>query len=309
MFRRILLYLTLTAALAFTPIHPVTAQSEVKLSALEVDLWPEYDQPTLLVIYRITLPSTATLPLDLTFRIPATAGEPSAVAVKQMSSAGEAALFTIPYRYQVQGEWGLVTFTATMPEIQLEYYDPRLTKEGASRQFEYYWPGDYSVDNLIIQVQQPIGASDMQISPASGSAVTGSDGLVYYNKQVGAIPAGQTFSLKISYQKANDELSITSLKVQPSSPVTTVTPGQNPLIAYLPWVLGALGLILLIGGAVWYWQAGKRKEPVATRRRRVAIEQESAEEEEEYRYCHQCGKRALPGDRFCRMCGTKLRTE
>ncbi len=308
MLRRTSLMLILLIALAIISIRPVVAQNEIKLSAVEVDLWPEYDQPTLLVIYRITLPSNVSLPVDLTFRLPASAGEPSAVAVKQMTTTGEAALFSIPYQYRIENQWGLVTFNATMPEIQLEYYDPGLTKDGATRHFEYHWPGDYSVDNLVIQVQQPIGATNMQISPASGSAVTGNDGLIYYNKQVGAISAGQTFSLKISYEKASDELSITSLKVQPSSPVTTVTPGQNPLIAYLPWVLGGLGLVLLIGGAVWYWQAGKRKEPAPARRRRVAIEPESAAEEG-YIYCHQCGKRALPGDRFCRMCGTKLRTE
>jgi uncharacterized OB-fold protein len=28
---------------------------------------------------------------------------------------------------------------------------------------------------------------------------------------------------------------------------------------------------------------------------------------EEYVYCSQCGKRATPGDRFCRTCGSELR--
>jgi hypothetical protein len=301
-----LLLVMITLALA--PFHLAGAQGEIKLSALEVDLWPEYDQPTLLVIYRISLLSTTSLPVDLTFRIPAAAGEPSAVAVKQTTSTGEAGLFTIPYERRVEGEWGLISFTATMPEIQLEYYDPSLIKDGANRHFEYRWPGDYAVDSFVVQVQQPVAASQMQISPASGSGVPGNDGLIYYNKQIGSLPAGQSFTIKVSYQKANDELSITSLKVQPSAPVTTVTPGQNTLITILPWVLAALGLVLLVGGAVWYWQAGKSKESAPSRRRRPVVEQEEVKEEG-YIYCHQCGKRALPGDRFCRMCGTKLRTE
>ena len=180
----VLLLVFTTALIILLPIT-VLAQDELKLSYLEVDLWPEYDSPEILVIYRITLPPTVSLPVDLTFRIPAAAGEPSAVAVKGISADGDPGLFETPYEHQVDGEWGLVTMTATMPELQLEYYDPGLLKQGAARQYEYQWPGDYEVDSLLIQVQQPRDAFDMSISPASGNGVPGEDGLVYYNKQVG----------------------------------------------------------------------------------------------------------------------------
>ena len=90
--RRYYLALLIIILIACTPLLPALAQSEVKLSSMEVDLWPEYDRPNVLVIYRITLPPTTTLPVDLSFRIPAAAGEPSAVAVRQMSAQGEAGL-------------------------------------------------------------------------------------------------------------------------------------------------------------------------------------------------------------------------
>ena len=165
------LALLLVLSISLFSILPsqVHAQEEIELSYLEVDLWPEYDSPEMLVIYRITLPPTVSLPMDLTFRIPAAVGEPSAVAGRGISDDGEAGLFTIPYEHQVDGEWGLVTLTATMPELQLEYYDPGLHKQGATRQFDFKWPGDYAVEALMIQVQQPRDATDMSISPASGN--------------------------------------------------------------------------------------------------------------------------------------------
>jgi len=287
---------------------PASSQAEVRLSAVEVDLWPEYDDPGVLVIYRITLASSVSLPVDLTFRLPAAAGDPSAVAVKQVTSEGEAGLFTIPSSRQVSGEWGLVTLTATMPEVQIEYYDPSLVKQGSLRQFKYNWPGDYAVDSLVIQVQQPLGAREMRISPASDPGKTGQDGLVYYNKQVGALSAGQTFSLSYDYQKEGDALSAANQQVQPSAPVGEQDFGQNSLRAALPWVLGILGVGLIVGGAVWYWKSGRGSpQDKAPRRRRVAGRERAPAPVEGYVYCHQCGKRAAPGDRFCRTCGTQLR--
>ncbi|HSF82123.1 MAG TPA: zinc ribbon domain-containing protein [Anaerolineales bacterium] len=284
------------------------SQAEVSLSAMEVDLWPEYDDPGVLVIYRITLAPSVSLPVDLTFRLPAAAGDPSAVAVRQVTSSGEAGLFSIPFERQVSGEWGLVTLTATMPEIQLEYYDSGLAKQGSQRRFEYSWPGDYTTDSLVIQVQQPLGARDMRISPATDAGTPGKDGLVYYNKPVGSLSSGQTFRLSFEYQKEGDALSATNLQVQPSSPVGEQAFGQNSLRAVLPWLLGILGVGLIVGGAVWYWKSGRGSPTAKTPRRRRSVSRESAPAAAEgYIYCHQCGKRAAPGDRFCRTCGTQLR--
>jgi hypothetical protein len=304
----LLLIFTL-AVVAIVPPH-VLAQDELKLSYLEVDFWPEYDRPEMLVIYHITLPPTVSLPVDLTFRIPAAAGEPSAVAVKQVTADGEAGLFNIPFEHQVDGGWGVVTLTATMPEIQLEYYDPGLEKQGSARKFEYQWPGDYEVDSLVIQVQQPREASEMSISPALGSGEAREDGLVYYNKRVGFLPSGQGFQLTINYQKDSDSLTAASLQIQPSSPMTDMPSAQRNLLTVLPWALGILGVLLIVGGGVWYWQSGKGKEPRSKpRRRRKATTQDEAVLAEEHIYCHQCGNRAAQGDRFCRVCGSKLRTE
>lgn len=299
-------------------IPSARAQNLVSLSNAEVDLWPEYDQPTVLVIYRLTLSSDTTLPAEMTVRIPAAAGEPYAVAVKQVTSTSTGNdLFKIAYDRQVDGNWGLITFTATMPEVQIEYYDPQLAKQGATRHFEYNWPGDYNVDSLVIQVQQPFDAADMKIAPAPDNSTTGQDGLVYYNKRVGGLTAGQTFDLTVDYQKSSDSLSIENLTIRPSAPVSNVASGwKNQVLAVLPWILGVVGILLIVGGGWWYWQSGKggensgrdRAQP-RRRRRSVAAQGSGGTGTEGYVYCHQCGRRAAPNDRFCRACGTRLRVE
>jgi len=302
--------LVMSIALLVTALAPASAsaQDETRFSSLEIDIWPEYDRPTVLVIYRITLAPEVSLPVNLTLRIPAEAGDPAAVAWKEAGEGG--GLFNMDYERQVNGDWGLITFTTTMPELQIEYYDPRLLMQDATRHFEFYWPGDFAVDALSVQVQQPRGATEMRISPAMGDGITGQDGLVYYTSQAGSLPADGTFSLTLDYNKASDALSVEGLSVQPSAPVTETTSGRRSLMAALPWALGALGVILIVGGGFWYWQSGKgRQESMPRRRRRAAEELEENTLPVNHIYCHQCGKRAAPNDRFCRACGTRLRKE
>jgi hypothetical protein len=296
--------------LAALSAAPGGAQAEVKLAALEVDLWPEYDRPSMLVIYRITLPATTALPVDLEVRIPAATGGPSAVAAEQTTAEGAPGLFDLTYTFETDGDWGVIQLKATSPQIQIEYYDPGLAKDGAARSFTYRWPGDYAVDALSIQVQQPTGAGNMLISPSFGQGVQGNNGLLLFNKQVGVMPAGQSFDVEIEYQKADDSLTVSGLDTQPSAPLTT-TPGQDTFKAALPWILGGLGLVLIVGGGLWYWQSGKNRNggrSPARRRHRPAAAREAAAAAEGT-YCHQCGKRAAAGDRFCRACGAQLRLE
>ena len=295
----------------------VHAQAGTTFGSLDVALWPEYDrQGNVLVIYKITLPPSVSLPADLTLRIPAVAGDPNAVAVQE----ADGMLRDVNYQRQVSGDWAAINFTATMPEIQFEYYDPALAKQGTQRNFEYRWPGDYPVDFLTIEVQQPLGASHMQFSPAADSSETRGDGLVYYIKRVGDLPNGQTFSQQISYQKESDALTAGEQQVQPSAPISESPSILESLKALLlriwnglgvAFILGVLGVALLVGGAIWYWQSGKDKESGKPRRRRssAASQPQPTTGGAGYIYCHQCGKRAAPGDRFCRTCGTKLRIE
>jgi hypothetical protein len=304
----ILFVITLSASLIIIPA--ALAQSPLKFSTAEIDLWPEYDRPSVLVIYRLTLAPGTSLPADLTLRIPAASGDPNAVAVKQTDGT----LVTVAYDRQVSGEWGLIKFTATAPEVQFEYYDLGLTKDKTARHYQFRWPADYATDMLAVQVQQPFDATDISISPNLGGQTPGQDGLIYYSAQMGAIPAGQVFSVTIDYQKPTDKLSAENLKVQPGGSIATAsTSPWSRLMPYLPWILGVLGVVLIAGGGWWYWRSGFSKEhhPEGSGRprHRPAATREPAASAEGYIYCHECGKRAGPGDRFCRACGAKLRSE
>jgi len=290
----------------FLPLG-VRAQTPLTLDSLQVQIWPEYDKPSVLVIYQMTLPATITFPTTVSLQIPTAAGDPNAVAVHQ----ADGSLVNLDNTRQVNGDWATITFTTPGPEIQLEYYDPTLEINENARHFQYIWPGDYAVSQFTIQVQQPVDTTDMVISPSLGSGATGNDGLTYFTQDIGAIPAGQNFSITIDYNKSTDTLSASTIAVQPSAPIPQSTVADLNISTWLPWILGILGAGLIIGGIIWFWQSGRQRPASQTRRRRSRAGSDepgvNVSPAEDAVYCSQCGKRASAGDQYCRSCGTQIR--
>ncbi len=283
------------------------AQDPVSVDTLEIGIWPEFDKPSVLVIYRMTLASSTTYPASLSVRIPLSAGTPNAVAARQPDGS----LLNIDYTPQVSGQWEVLNFSTNTPDVQVEYYDPSLTKNANARHFTYSWPGDFAVAHLVIQVQQPVGAADLRISPSLGAGQPGSDGLTYFTQDIGAVTAGQTFQITIDYQKPNDVLSAETLPLESSAPLPQGSSTDINLRSWLPWVLGIIGAALIVGGIVWFWQTGRQHSAPRVRRSRARAGSYEPEANvgsaEDAVYCSQCGKRALPGDQFCRYCGSAIR--
>lgn len=295
--RRIITLLFLTALLfSFQPAH---AQGQPTLSTVDVWVWPEYDQPSVLVIYHILVAPQTSLPATMTFRIPAAAIKPNAVAVGQAANA--VTDVGVQYSLEPAGDWINIKLQVTGPAIQLEFYDPTISKQGKSREFVYQWPGDYAVTSFRIELQQPFDASQMVTAPVLGEISNIPNDLTYHVGDFGPFQAGESFSLKVNYQKPTDDLSVSAMPVQSSAPVDKNTAGRVSLQTYMPWLAAGAGVLLVAAGLYYYFRGQPRPRQV---RRRHDIPAETAEGP---KYCPQCGTRARPGDRFCRTCGTRMR--
>jgi len=294
-------FAVLAVLVALWVSFPAQAQSEVRLSSVSVDIWPEYDQPAVLVIYHISLSPATTFPTTLNLRVPAQA-DVFAVAIADPVNG----LLNTPYDRTVQGSWATLTITANSQDVQVEYYDA-LVKNGTARHVVFEWTGDYAVDAFAVALQQPVGATDMVTDPILINSSVGQDGFVYYQSTPQPLAAGQSFTLTADYQKATDALSTTGLPVQPTQPLNASTPGRETMTGIL-WVLAGIGGALIVVGIVgglYVWKNGTRRSS-ASRIRHAQPQQAS---ETGAVYCDQCGKRAQPGDVFCRTCGMRLRKE
>jgi hypothetical protein len=295
----------------------VNAQTNPEIERMQIDLWPEYDKPDVLVIYRITLTATPSMPVQMNLKIPKASGAPSSLAMKDVDGL----LYNLKYDQTVEGDWIRISFTAPAAEIQLEYYDPGMTRNGPERKYTFRWPGDTRVRSMVLRLQQPVNASDLQLvnSPLKMSeGAQADDGLTYYNVPIdGTVEAGAGFSAALSYTKSDSVLSSSQTPVQP---VRTAAGGTTALSNGLLsdtstlWMVAAAGIILILAGVFWFLQ---QRSTVAAhppvRRRHTYTPARTSNVASAVSpgpvYCHQCGKRANSGDAFCRSCGVKLRTE
>jgi hypothetical protein len=291
-------WLLLLLIVVFTISFPVSAQGEITLETLTVQLWPEFDQPAMLVIYDFTLPEDTSFPADVTLRIPADA---TLIAVAY-SPAGN--LLNLPYQEPVEeGDWQVVTLTAEMPAVyHIEYYAP-IERQDLQREYVYLWSGDYAVKTFNVSVRPPVDTTEITTDPQMRSATTEGSALSLLEWGTSDLEAGEELPIRVTYTKSSDRLGVSDQPLE-TGEVDENTQGRVSLNNYLPYILGGLGVLLILGGGLYFWQSSKGKPAPRRRHRRREESSEGGEV-----YCHQCGKRAQSGDRFCRTCGTRLRKE
>lgn len=276
------------------------AQGGVKLGSINIELWSEYDQPSMLVIYQFTVAQDTPLPAQVQLRFPK---EGNLVAVA-LENEGE--FFNKDFTPPVeQGEWQAITLNVdSYVPHRIEYYQP-LTIDGNKRQFQYQWFGDYSVEEFTVSVLVPADSTELITTPLLETTSSAAGGLL----TTGIITKkdlrmGNSFQFDLEYERASTTLVKPNQQVEPAAPVGANTPGRIS-IANLPWIIGGFGLALIGIALFSYWRSTQAGESQPRKRRR----KQTAAPEEEQAYCHECGARAHAGDRFCRTCGSRLRVE
>lgn len=281
---------------------PADAQGGVKLETINVELWSEYDQPSMLVIHEFTVAESVTLPVDVQVRFPENAN------LTAVATVSDGPLVNIDYEGpEIQGSWQIVTLNVeTYAPYRVEYYQT-LTREDDKREFTFRWFGDYPVDLFTVAVQYPADSKNLITDPAFASTSPTADGL----NLVGItdplnLKMGQSYEFDIEYQRESESVTKpqNSANVQPSEPVGPNTEGRVS-IDNLPYIIGGFGLALIGLALFFYWRSTQVSEKKSRQRKRSGSQ---PADDEQAAYCHECGTRANKGDRFCRTCGSRLRT-
>lgn len=292
---------TLLLALTILP-STASAQGGTKLASMNIELWSEFDQSSMLVINQFVVSQDTSLPAAITMRFPKDA---NLVAVA-IESNGELLnkKFTGPVE---QGNWQTITLNAeTYEPHRVEYYQP-LTRDGNKREFKYQWFGDYYVKEFTVAILVPADSTELVTSPVLQETVLAANGLgISGTITRNELKMGNSFQFDLEYQRTSEALINPQQadQVQPAEPVGEDTTGRVS-ITNLPWIIGGLGLALILVALFAYWRSTRASEARPGRRRRRQAEGER----EEQAYCHECGARANPADRFCRTCGSRLRVE
>lgn len=297
----------------------------LRLSALEISLWPEFDRPELLVIVQGRLADDVPLPARLTLTIPREAGEPHAVAWM----AQDGALLQAAYDLEQVGDGIAVTFTALEGRsFQLEYYLDALQVKGQQRQFTFDYRLDVATDELTLELQQPAGATNVVSDPSATETTVGFAGLTYHRLTLQDWAAGQTVEWQIRYDKAGLHLSAETLPTKEAE----ATEADSSLAFNAAFGAVAIVGVALAAALVGLWIVGSRRQAEAqrvreqSRRARASKPRKrqdrkgapprpkspspsaAAQDRPAGGFCHQCGAPLKEDALFCHRCGAQRKS-
>jgi hypothetical protein len=300
--RKWLVFGLLLASLLFP--SPAGAQGGIKLKSINIELWSEYDQPSMLVINEFTVDESVTLPVDVTVRFP-TDGNLTAVAYKENDKLINITDYKGP---ESRGNWQTVTMTVqSYDPHRIEYYQP-LNRNNNKRLFKFSWIGDYTVTDFNVTVQMPSDSTNIVADPAFSETAKSSDGSLLIGMiNRGSLKMGQSYEFSLEYERNSETVTLPGNEsgIQPSQPVDQNTAGRVS-VDNLPYIIGGFGLALIGLALFFYWRSTQAPERKTRKRRRAGAPPEE-DNDDEQAYCHECGTRARKGDRFCRTCGSRLR--
>jgi len=293
-------------------IAPANAQGPTDLSALTIKLWPEYDDPRLLVIIDGQL---ATPGDEIRLPIPA---EAQLNAVATAGSNGR--LLKNDWTEETADDGSrLLVMTPQNPVFRVEYYTP-IPVDGDKRTIQFELPAGYfNADQVIIEALLPPGSEDVELTPPADESGPTQDQAHIFQRTLSGVK-DEAITQEVIYANPSGALTVpetnTASPAQPQTPQQTAPAAEKPASksSINPWIigLGAAALVLIIGGVVGLWLTRDREEevppmPPPTRKKNKKKKSRSATALPATgnldRYCRQCGEEFGPDDRFCRYCG------
>ncbi len=196
-------YLLLFLLAMILPVAGHTQDKVTAVDALFIELWPDYDRASVLVLLTGTLPTGTKLPATVTIPFPKTA---QINAVARIDSSDEIMKDDIVSSPTPDG----IRFTTPDLRFRVEYYLPYEVNK-SRHTFYFTWLADLSVNRFQLRVQQPISASSLVTEPATINVLRGEDGFTYYIFPEQAVPAGQPLLVRVDYTMTTAQLSVESL--------------------------------------------------------------------------------------------------
>ncbi|MCA9994916.1 MAG: zinc ribbon domain-containing protein [Anaerolineales bacterium] len=266
----------------------VQAQDEATaVKFLSVELWPDYDQPAVLVLLTGTLPDDVVLPATVVLPLPAAA---RLNAVARIDSSD---VMNDDINYQQRAD--SLTLTTPDSRFRVEYYVP-YTIEGNGRSYTFQWQSPLLVAQTAVTVQQPAAADRITIEPTAVNTTTHNDNLTYHDLSSTTIPPNTPYAVQINYTMPTPRLTVEAASSPAAAAVETTTP-TFPNTYFLLAGASAVFVILYVG-----YHYGRRLQNQPKRKPKPSRQSKTRQ-----KFCHNCGTPVQPSDVFCHQCGTSLK--
>lgn len=283
---------------------------EPRIKQMKLSVWPEYDEPRVLVMYDGTFADTTGFPKQVRFRVPKGADISQVCGINEKGDH-LCQLFEI----KQEADFNVVTYTLPVPHFFLEYYYNPVGNEPL-RNIAYTFSAQQPTDKLDIEVQQPLRSTDFNVKPTPLSTGADPQGFKYAQLSFDKVVPDQKIELNISYTKQDSRPSVPK-KQQASG--NGFADSSNLNLWLLLGGAAALGLLAYVVvnkrssrfamQAVGYSEkAGSRGQyPSTSGRVKQPGRRGTGANVSGGKFCTGCGAPLAREDRFCPQCGKRAK--
>jgi len=248
-------------------IQTVTA---ARFRQVNVDLWPDYDQPAMLVMVEMSLDSIR----EVVLSVPSTV---SHVKVRE-------GYLNIQKLISPDMD-GNIRFTPGVNRFTLKYYD--MFPDSAGRYYAYRLLTPLPVESLIITIQKPAAARDFQVPDTLGfiQEIIDRSGYKYLSSKFTDIPPGEPLTVTVRYTNPGKQLTALG-SLEPPEPIRRqISPAVRKIGIGLFFLMLILALLI--------------------RRHVRPVHEDTEKESHALRFCGYCGAPRSGGHVYCPYCGKK----
>lgn len=278
------------------PATQGNAQNEVStIDSLRIEIWPDYDRPSVLVLLTGLLPADTIFPATIILPLPENAQLNAVARIDDRDGIMKDDILSVP------GPSDMLMFITTDLQFRVEFYIPYIAN-GSKRSYDYAWIADISVNNLELKIQQPKAATSFKINPQAKNFITGTDGLTYHTLSPKQVLAGQLFTVHLEYETAASQLSVNKPPAPRSGNQVQENLSTSTIVSKTNWPILAIiigGLIVIIG---LIWLIVSRRNQMDT----LEPSMQKPQHQSRVKFCRDCGEPVDKADQWCAYCGSNL---
>src|SRR5919198_2536210 len=144
-----------------TPSQASAPAADLIMARLRLSIWPEYDDPRVLIMWRGEMTPRQAFPASITLPIPKGA---EIIGAGMVSEQNE--LLLHPHQVLPGATQDTLQLNLPVPRFFVEFYYNPFTTSGPEKRFTYSAPTTYPIEFFEVDIQQPLKATAFTLDPA-----------------------------------------------------------------------------------------------------------------------------------------------
>jgi len=239
---------------------------ELSIGRMRVAIWPEYDDPNVLVIYDGRFDEGLRFPIKTSFLVPK-----GSIISDACSLSHEGQHFCQLYKTFDKGAYDEVQLLLPYPNFYLSFHAPAFSETGRHRKFAYPIKANHPIKLMEVDIQQPLRSDAFNITPTGSTSTshatpvtTKAKGFNHFSYKLENIDKGAVNIFTIDYIKDDQKPSVDIKYSSMSGPKVWgsqyKTQEKVKTFVYILAGTGIFAILAIIGGLIWRRKNKRLKE-------------------------------------------------